>query len=242
VNAGDDWLERDDVVFWRGALSRPLSYWTSGPEDFPRYKLISSAHDLPGCDIKACSSDYPLLTGPVYEKEVFLEYEKRYEQLPLRALRSIRTRAFDRISFPEINDAFHKRRIRIIRGKFMRSFADSLQEDGLISAPEPMKSWSKYRYTIDIDGFGPSWKLFPCLALGMVVFKVNSPFSQFFSRHMKPYVHFIPVMSDLSDLRAKIAWARSNPGRSEEISRNARALAAFLSYAWSINIFVEMIP
>ena len=43
---------------------------------------------------------------------------------------------------------------------------------------------------------------------------------------MKPWVHYIPLEEDLSDVREKIQWARDNDEKVQEIVKNASELVA----------------
>ncbi|MGI4776046.1 MAG: glycosyl transferase family 90, partial [Janthinobacterium lividum] len=38
---------------------------------------------------------------------------------------------------------------------------------------------------------------------------------------MKPYVHYIPLKKDLSDIFEKLSWLKDNDTKAMEISRNA---------------------
>ena len=42
---------------------------------------------------------------------------------------------------------------------------------------------------------------------------------------MEPWVHYVPVSSDLSDLREKYEWAESHPDKARHIAEGATALA-----------------
>merc|ERR1719498_1884193 len=42
-----------------------------------------------------------------------------------------------------------------------------------------------------------------------------------------PYKHFVPVKSDLSDLKTKIDWLRHNTREAEKISENAQIFARY---------------
>ena len=43
---------------------------------------------------------------------------------------------------------------------------------------------------------------------------------------MEPWVHFIPLEEDLSDLQEKINWARENDDKVREIVKNGNELVA----------------
>lgn len=57
-----------------------------------------------------------------------------------------------------------------------------------------------FRYALNMEGTGVSERLAHQLASSQLVFKVDSPFYNYYSRFFIPYVHYIPVKYDLSDL------------------------------------------
>ncbi|KAJ7800177.1 hypothetical protein B0H14DRAFT_3156132 [Mycena olivaceomarginata] len=57
------------------------------------------------------------------------------------------------------------------------------------------------------------------LRSGSLVFKFST-FSEFFDDWLIPYVHFIPVLPDLSDLEKKIEWAIENDEEARQIQAN----------------------
>lgn len=84
----------------------------------------------------------------------------------------------------------------------------------------------EYKYHIMIDGLASSyshsgWKFFT----NSVVFMPDSPWMQWYHPALKPYIHYIPVKEDLSDLIEKLQWAVEHDQESEIIARNARQFA-----------------
>ncbi|KAJ7812697.1 hypothetical protein B0H13DRAFT_2144127 [Mycena leptocephala] len=69
------------------------------------------------------------------------------------------------------------------------------------------------------DGNSFSQQCFNLLRSGSLVFK-SSTFSGFFDDWLKPYVHYIPVLPDLSDLEKKIMWAIENDDEARQIQTN----------------------
>jgi hypothetical protein len=53
------------------------------------------------------------------------------------------------------------------------------------------------------------------------VFK-STKYREWFSERLEPWVHYIPVKYDLTDLADKVAWADAHPDRVEEIVENGR--------------------
>ncbi len=92
--------------------------------------------------------------------------------------------------------------------------------------PKKMSTWDDYlshKYLIDLDGYvastpGCAWKLLSNSA----VFKHASPFTLWYYTAIKPWVHFIPLQHDISDLLEKIEWARSHDAEAHQIAENGR--------------------
>jgi hypothetical protein len=58
------------------------------------------------------------------------------------------------------------------------------------------------------------WKL----ASGRLVFRVYLPARDWFHQFLEPWVHYIPVATDLSDLEARWLWAESHPEEAQRIA------------------------
>jgi hypothetical protein len=99
----------------------------------------------------------------------------------------------------------------------------------------------KYKYLINVDGNGCSWLRLPYIMYtGSVLFKQETKKKQWFYKHMIPYVHYVPVKKDFSDLAEKIVWAKNNDQLCKNISLNARKffddhLTRFHMYEFLIN-------
>ena len=84
----------------------------------------------------------------------------------------------------------------------------------------------KYKYQIYLAG-NPGWsmRLYWQLFSESLIFKVEDDYINFFSHCLKPWVHFIPIKRDLSDLIEKLNWAIENDQKAYEIAKNARKFA-----------------
>ncbi|KAF6215058.1 hypothetical protein GE061_009807 [Apolygus lucorum] len=82
-----------------------------------------------------------------------------------------------------------------------------------------------YKYQLNLDGTVAAFR-FPYLLVGdSVVFKQQSDYYEHFYHRVLPWVHYIPVKSDLSDLVEKVQWAKDNEESAKTISKNARKFA-----------------
>lgn len=89
-----------------------------------------------------------------------------------------------------------------------------------------IKDHLKYKYQLLIDGNTCAysrayWQLFS----NCVILKQISPNIQWYYSLLSPYVHYIPLQNDLSDLAEKIQWAKNHDEDVRRIIENAQTLA-----------------
>ena len=95
----------------------------------------------------------------------------------------------------------------------------------------PYVHWSqfgRYRYHIDLDGSTNSWPgLFSKLLAGGVVLKIDSPlkYRQWYYDFLQPWVNYIPVKSDFSDLFDAFEKVKRNDDLGQRIGSAGQALA-----------------
>ena len=95
----------------------------------------------------------------------------------------------------------------------------------IFRSPVPPLEQAAYRFLIDIDGVANAWGFFEKLLLGSCILKIASPYEQWFYPDIEPWVHYVPVKQDLSDLTEKISWCRSNSGFARAIARSGQQFA-----------------
>lgn len=106
--------------------------------------------------------------------------------------------------------------------------AAELRDAGLMRGYVPYTDFNKYRYNIDIDGNTNAWSgMFRKLCAGSAILKVRSAagWRQWYYDRLQPWVHFVPVEADMSDLIEKVRWLRSHDDAAAEIGRQGRELA-----------------
>ena len=57
------------------------------------------------------------------------------------------------------------------------------------------------------------------------MFKADSEVSSWYFKGLKPYVHYIPIKHDLSNLIEQINWALSNDSKAKQIAKNGQDFA-----------------
>ena len=81
---------------------------------------------------------------------------------------------------------------------------------------------AKYKYIINIDGHVSAFRLSLELDAGSVILLVESDYKMWFRDFLVPYVHYVPVKRDLSDLFKQIRWCREHDNECEGIANNAK--------------------
>ncbi len=113
--------------------------------------------------------------------------------------------------------------------QFPRAVLDAfLTKERLLAPAWPVRDFAFYRFVIDIDGHANAWGLLEKLILGCCVLKVESPYEQWYYPRLRPFVHYVPVAADLSDLGDALAWCQANDARCQWIAANGARLAATL--------------
>lgn len=108
-----------------------------------------------------------------------------------------------------------------------------LRNSGVMRPFIPAEEFRRYKYQIDIDGNTNSWPgLFQKLLTGSPVLKVASQYGyrQWYYDRLRPWINFVPVTSDMSDLVEKVGWLRENDDAARRIGENGQALAMSLRY------------
>jgi hypothetical protein len=83
------------------------------------------------------------------------------------------------------------------------------------------KDISKYKYQLEIDGHVSPFRMSFDMSYNSVLLIVKSKYKMWFSDLLKPYVHYIPIKNDLSDLIDQIKWCTNNDDKCKKISKNA---------------------
>lgn len=96
----------------------------------------------------------------------------------------------------------------------------------------------KYKYIIDLTGNNenPGYRFAWEMLCGFVILWVGEPIQAksgeglrrlnlWFWDELKPWIHYVPVRWDLTDLKERIKWCQENDTNAKEIAENAKKLA-----------------
>ena len=80
---------------------------------------------------------------------------------------------------------------------------------------------SKYKYIVHVEGNVEAFRLSDELEMGSVLLIVKGKWKIWYSDLLIPYVHYVPVEADLSDIISQIKWCRANDTKCKEIAKAA---------------------
>lgn len=92
-----------------------------------------------------------------------------------------------------------------------------------ISMPE----LTKYTFLLDIGGNGYSGRLKYLMFTKRPILLVDRHYVEYFHDDLIPYVHYIPVDMNLSNLMQQVRWINSHPEKCKEIAMNAYIYATY---------------
>jgi hypothetical protein len=105
-----------------------------------------------------------------------------------------------------------------------------LQDLGMWRDRIPQHAMGRAKFLVEIDGNANSWGLYTKLLLGSCLLKVDSPFEQWFYDRLQPWVHYVPVAQDLSDLAEMMQWCLAHESACRAMAEAGRRLARSLSF------------
>jgi hypothetical protein len=94
--------------------------------------------------------------------------------------------------------------------------ANRLEIAGLVAEHMPEVWWTKYRSSIDIAGNSNACGAFRRYRSGSLILRVADDWRLLYWDLLKPWVHYVPVKGDFSDLAERVNFVNSN--RPEDIA------------------------
>jgi len=91
-----------------------------------------------------------------------------------------------------------------------------------LSGPLTLEEQSMYKYIIHVPGHVQAYRLSIELAMRSVILMVQTPYRIWYETSLIPWVHYVPVAADLSDLDAQITWCLEHDAECRAIAERAR--------------------
>uniref|UniRef100_A0A672SGI7 Glycosyl transferase CAP10 domain-containing protein n=1 Tax=Sinocyclocheilus grahami TaxID=75366 RepID=A0A672SGI7_SINGR len=175
------------------------TFWEGGPAVWPIYPTGLGRWDLMRDDLKKSAARWPWKKKN--PKGFFRGSRTSSERDPLILLSR---------EAPDLVDAEYT------KNQAWKSEKDTL---GRPPAKEiPLVDHCEYKYLFNFRGVAASFRLKHLFLCGSLVFHVGEDWLEFFYPQLKPWVHYIPVKQDLSDLRELLQFVKENDAVAEEIA------------------------
>ncbi|XP_026220210.1 protein O-glucosyltransferase 1 [Anabas testudineus] len=179
------------------------TFWEGGPAVWPIYPTGLGRWDLMREDLKKSATNWP---WKMKESRGFFRGSRTSsERDPLILLSR---------EAPELVDAEYT------KNQAWKSEKDTL---GRPPAKEiPLVDHCKYKYLFNFRGVAASFRFKHLFLCGSLVFHVGDEWQEFFYPQLKPWVHYIPVKQDLSDVRELLQFVKENDAIAQEIATRGK--------------------
>lgn len=108
-------------------------------------------------------------------------------------------------------------------GRALLEHLDALQ--GGQASEIAAEAFVHFKYLLSVDGVTSTWKrIATCLWTGSVLV-LHHRWRQFYFPGLEPWVHYVPVRTDFSDLAERFVWLEANPVEAACIARRGRQFA-----------------
>jgi hypothetical protein len=88
-----------------------------------------------------------------------------------------------------------------------------------------LQEQSQYKYIVHIEGHVAAYRLSNELFSGSCLLMVESSYQLWYSHLLEPYVHYIPIAHDLSDLYTQLDWCHAHDSECQAIAERAQQFA-----------------
>jgi len=103
--------------------------------------------------------------------------------------------------------------------------SDAVDKTNIVTGSVSREVMINYKYILDIDGNACTWDATAWkLNSGSVILKTDSEWIQWFYDDYKPWVHYVPVKDDFSDLQEKFAWCETHQDECIDMIANCKKL------------------
>ena len=89
----------------------------------------------------------------------------------------------------------------------------------------PPEELVQYKYLISLDGSASSWKRVALILATGSVLLLQHRWQQFFYPGLTPWVHYVPIAHDLSNIREQYQWLQNNPHDAQAIAMRGSQFA-----------------
>ncbi|KAJ3202780.1 F-actin-capping protein subunit alpha [Clydaea vesicula] len=189
------WEEKLDVLFWRGSTTGGMFKKNYPWRKYHRTNLIKWERDF-------------RTRNPLQVFDSGENFSKYYE------------------NYPKINNPQFKTMIDVGFNRMVQNDVEThreIEREFGLKKPLDYKNTLKFKYLLVIDGNTWPARFQSYLSSGSVLL-YNGIFEDWFNWKIKPWIHYVPVNLDFSDLEEKLIWLKNNEEKAKEIVENARKI------------------
>ncbi|KAL4657016.1 protein O-glucosyltransferase 1 [Arapaima gigas] len=179
------------------------TFWEGGPAVWPIYPTGLGRWDLMREDLKKSAAQWP------WKKKEPRGFFRGSRTSPERDPLILLSR-----EAPELVDA-----------EYTKNQAWKSEKDTLGKAPAkeiPLVDHCRYKYLFNFRGVAASFRFKHLFLCGSLVFHVGEEWLEFFYPQLQPWVHYIPVKQDLSDLRELLQFVKENDDISQQVAKRGQ--------------------
>lgn len=210
-NFSKDWSKRIPTAVFRGASTGcGVTIDTN-----PRLKLAFLS------DQERKISALPILK---YEKINAVKKSAKEDLIPLQSLAQIQDSKTEKKGIPLLDAGITKWNLRprkIMDQPYLQLIDPKQMTFGLVGPLTPEEQ-ANYKYIVNVDGHVSAFRLSLEMSMGCTILLADSKYRVWFRRYLKPYVHYVPVEEDLSNLYTQIIWCREHDKECMQIALNAK--------------------
>lgn len=224
LEAGLKWIDLIPQVVWRGTDYGYLNH-IEKDQGMPYF--------VPHPAMEAESDEEKALHGLTTLREQYDQLYPRWKAAVLTAEAEQdlkKRRNINKKKARELADALPWANMKFSGSSVVGKVADwdELKEYGIPALGDRLSldELAKYKYHIDLGGGGgTTWSgTIQKLAMPGLLFHHMTPTKDYIHDRMRPWVHYVPVAPDLSDLKEKFHWAEAHPHSAKLISQHGSAL------------------
>jgi len=127
--------------------------------------------------------------------------------------------------------------------RFDPKFGLGMLNTGILPTDKFLKMYeqSQYKYIIHIDGNVNAYRMFYTMSTGSLILRVMSDYTSWAEQYLKPNEHYIPIQSDLSNLKDVLEWCKKNQSSCKKIAENGLRLSRTILSADFLDNYFKMI-
>jgi hypothetical protein len=241
----------------RRRFELPLSFGDGSDDDFLCFdrkigeekKLLPDLYLLGGMRSNLSRTPYISNLSPdIFKEEFLLKKNKLFWRGSstggrissvgdLQENHRVKACLYIRDSLQELADCKIVNLVQIAPESIIGECKDLLKKFGIFGERVTEECFSEYKLFLDIRGNTAAWGTFRRYLQGCLVFRVDSDRELFYYAHQTPWVHFIPVSRDLSDLAEHVRWALDHQEEASRIAYQGRSLMVDLSNNISEHVY-----